>query len=114
MGLSRLLTGTTIIAITVMSVNFYIQKLQGDKINVLWKESMPIWLSEGLTKLYTINNEKIISRVINDPDMLKDIKAYDDELNQNVDLLMNTLIKSRGGTTTTTRSIKATVTGGSQ
>jgi hypothetical protein len=88
-------------------------ELQGRTIT-LWKESMPIWFNNGITKLYTTNTEKIVSRLSNDPVMLADIKKYDNELNETVEALTNMLIQSRGGTTATTRNIEFKSNGGSQ
>ena len=98
---------TIILAIVTVTVNFNTQKEQGRKIDVLWSESMPIWLNRGITKLYTLNTEKIVARLTNDPKMIEDIAKYDVELNQNVEMLMNAISESRGGNTGKTRSLKS-------
>jgi hypothetical protein len=102
---------TILLAITVLSINFSTQKEQGDDIRFLQKDYVPLWVVNDLQENQQFMTLDIIAQLGGDKVKAQEISNKYIEFQKSV---LTRIAQVRGGRTTTTRSIKATITGGSQ
>jgi len=81
------------------------------KVTTMERDYVPTWYMTGMTKLYTLNTEKIVASVSKKDD--SEVKKINEEFLNTVEIMQDNFIRLRGGMTQTTRSVQ-NITGGSK
>jgi uncharacterized membrane protein len=71
----------------------------------------PTWYMSGMTKMYSLNTEKIVATLAGKNE---EVKKIDIEFLEVIEIMQNNFIRMRGGMTQTTRNVKLSGNGGSQ
>jgi len=98
-----ILQGANLVGVAVNRVDIV---NNAEKLDVVFKDYVPMWFLEGLQKNNDYKTEEIIATLSGDKEQVKKINTKYIEF-QNI--MMNNLIKMRGGRTMITRSGKINI-----
>ena len=73
-------------------------------INELYENFMPFWYGDGMVKLFNIHTERIVA-TINGHD--EEVKKLNDEFQKQYNIIQESIIKARGGTSTIRRGVSS-------
>jgi O6-methylguanine-DNA--protein-cysteine methyltransferase len=92
---------TILTAIIVVSINFHNQKIQGERVDKIWRDYTPLQITNDLQENQQFMVLDIVSQLNGDKDKAREISTKYIEFQKRV---INRLSEIRGGMTTTTRS----------
>jgi hypothetical protein len=102
--MSRILIGSILLAVSIVSVLSWTVKKQGDDIRFLQKDYVPLWVVNDLQENQNYMVMDIVAQLGGDKKKVEEVALKYTEFQKRV---INKLAQTRGGTTTITRSIKS-------
>jgi hypothetical protein len=89
-------------------------KVTTDLLQFVSRDYTPIWYTEGMTELFTLHTEKVVSVLRGNSIMSSDIKKIDEDFLHTIKIMQDNFARMRGGTTSTSRSIHDSAKGSSR
>jgi hypothetical protein len=93
-NLSRVAIASIFLAISIISINFYIQKKQGEDINTIKSDYVPFWVVDDLMENYKFMTLDLVAQFGGDKKKAEEISVKYMEFKKQV---INQMSQKRGG-----------------